>query len=312
MRDDIAVITVNWNGWQVTLDCLTALRASKGASWRLFIVDNASTDDSIERLSGLGEDVVLIQAATNGGWTGGNNVGVRRALDEGYNYIFLLNNDAMVEPHTMSRLLAFSSTRSPPPVVGPLHRNIQSSRFDFIGASINESNGMPTYESGDESAIAQRPAFYPTAFVSGAGMFLSREHFENVGMFDDNFYLNYDETDWCYRARKIGTEIFMLKSAKIIHLVSASIGGSESPLNVYFMTRNSLLFAERHLSRRQRYVHLVSLLRYGRNLTFSPGFLRRTWFVVVGSDARARAFRAGLRDYVLRRFGDCPGQIRSL
>ncbi|WP_309646290.1 glycosyltransferase, partial [Phenylobacterium sp.] len=72
----VAVVTVNWNGWRDTLACLAALRGSRGAAWRLIIVDNASTDDSRSHLSDLGDDVTTLWAPTNGGWTGGNNIGV--------------------------------------------------------------------------------------------------------------------------------------------------------------------------------------------------------------------------------------------
>src|SRR5688572_9260083 len=89
MSPQVAVVTVNWNGWRNTLDCLAALRRTRDVSWRLIIVDNASTDGSAEKLSGLGEDVVLIRSDRNRGWTGGNNLGVEYALREGFGHIFL-------------------------------------------------------------------------------------------------------------------------------------------------------------------------------------------------------------------------------
>ena len=147
LDDHVAVVTINWNGWQMTLDCLSSLRASRGASWRLYIVDNASTDGSVEKLRDLGSDVVLLELPVNGGWTGGNNLGIRRALQDGYSRIFILNNDALVEPDTMAQLLSFSLSRVQPPIIGPLHSNMEGSRLDFIGSGYDAATGLPTYES---------------------------------------------------------------------------------------------------------------------------------------------------------------------
>ena len=314
MNNDVAVVTVNWNGWRITLECLASLRTSEGVQWRLFIVDNASSDDSVAFLGDLGADAVLVRSPENGGWTGGNNLGVQRALAEGYDRIFLLNNDAKVEPDTLVRLLeAASNEEGLPPVLGPVHRRDDApDRYDFIGANIHAETGMPVYRSGTDADLSTLPLLCDVAFVSGAGLLLTRRHVEEVGQFDDKFYLNYDETDWCYRARRAGFPVQVVSHASIIHAFSSSIGGQWSPLNVYFMTRNALLFAERHLSRRQRYHQLVDLFRHGRELTFTDGAVRRIGLLVFGRAARLKAFRAGVRDYLLRRFGNCPDAIRRM
>jgi hypothetical protein len=312
LDNKIAVVTINWNGWQMTLDCLSSLRASKGVSWRLYIIDNASTDDSLQHLRGLGHDVVLLESSINGGWAGGNNQGIRRVLQDGYDYLFILNNDALVEPDTMALLLSFSLSRDYPPIVGPLHRNIDNTRLDFIGAGQDPTTGFPTYGGRDGLDVSDLPEYYRSTFVSGAGMLISRDHIGRIGLFDERFYLNYDETDWCYRANAAGIDVFMLKAAKIRHRVSASIGGMASPLQTYFMARNALLFAERHSSLVQRLAHVLILFGQGRRLTGAKGALRRVYRLVVGDDRRLRAFRAGIRDYLLRRFGDCPTKIRAL
>lgn len=296
----------------MTLDCLSSLRASKGVSWRLYIVDNASTDDSVRNLRELGTDVVLLESAINGGWTGGNNLGIRRALEDGYNHIFILNNDALVEPDTMAQLLSFSLSQAHPAIIGPLHRNMEETRLDFIGSGYDAATGLPTYETRDNLDVSDLPEYYRTRFVKGAAMFISRDHIERIGFFDDRFYLNYDETDWCYKANMVGIDIYMLKAAKIRHRVSASIGGLDSPLQTYFITRNGLLFVERHSSLGQRLAYMMVLFRDGRSLTGARGSVRRVCKLIVGSDRRLRAFRAGVRDYLLRRFGDCPAEIRAL
>lgn len=309
--DAVAVITVNWNGWENTIKCLEALRLTKGVAWHLYIIDNASSDDSVNRLANLGSDVTLICSAENSGWTGGNNQGILRALKDGFDYLFILNNDAFVEPTTLTDLLSFSRRHARPPVIGPVHLNPQTGLADFTGAKIDHRTGFPIYENGHSSDAYKQREWYHSAFVSGAGMFVSRAHFVEVGLFDQRYFLNYDETDWCFNVKKAGFDVVIIPSARIHHSVSATIGGLESPLNIYFMTRNSLLFAEMHCTVRQRFMSAVKLIKTGRNLTRRRGALQRT-FGLFSGERSIRAFRAGVRDYLFRRFGDCPKAIRSV
>jgi len=309
----IAVVTINWNGWRHTLDCLHALRASEGASWHLYLVDNASTDDSREHLRGLGPDVTLIEAATNGGWTGGNNLGLREALTAGHEHIFILNNDAFVEPDTLARLLAVSaafSAEARRPILGPIHRGSSTRDYDFHAAARDPKTGIPAWiPAGELGSRLDRPLI-ETAYISGAAIFAHRHHFETIGLLDDRFYLNFDDTDWCRRAEKAGFPLLMVRDAAIRHIGSASIGGRYSPLQTYFLTRNRLLFADKHCSPIERLRLFRRCLWQARELAgkgsgWWPSRLMRI------EDGPPAAFRRGLRDYLLRRFGDCPPEIRQ-
>ena len=308
----IAVVTINWNGWANTLGCLDALRAGHPSNWHLFIVDHASTDDSLARLTGLGDDVTLIPSATNGGWTGGNNLGVSKALAAGFEWLFILNNDAFVEPDTLERLLAEARTqaeRGAWPVLGPVHRGDELHDYDFVGSVTDPKTGIPIWI--DAALHPDLPArLTPTSYVSGAGIFVNRRHFEQIGLFDDRFYLNFDDTDWCRRASALGFPLLMLADATIRHIGSASIGGRQSPLQTYFMTRNRMLFAEKHCSWRERLRLARRYVWQARELTGQDnvfGWLPR---LLQARDGAAAAFRTGLLDYVGRRFGDCPDAVR--
>jgi len=316
--ETVAVVTINWNGWRHTRECLAALRASRGARWHLYLVDNGSTDDSLAHLGGLGDDVTLIEAGANLGWTGGNNLGVRHALARGHERIFLLNNDAFVLPDTLERLLAAAREAegmagegaAAPPVLGPVHKGVGGPDYDFSVAAFDPRTGVPAWrtDAGAEGAPA-RPLI-ETAYVSGAAILTHRRHFEAVGPFDDRFYLNFDDTDWCVRAARAGFALLMVPDAAIGHVGSASIGGRESPLQTYFLTRNRLLFAEKHCTTVQRLRLLRRCIWQARALgdDGAPGHWSvRLWRA---RDGRMAAFRRALLDYALRRFGDCPPEVR--
>jgi GT2 family glycosyltransferase len=308
--DSVAVVTINWNGWRHTLACLSALRASVGADWHLFIVDNGSTDDSVARLRDLGPDTTLIEAGANLGWTGGNNLGLRHVLDQDLEHIFILNNDAFVHPDTLARLVAASRQATPRPVLGAYHKGAKTSDYDFCGAHIEPRTGIPAW---NDIRMHQPPgdgALVDTAYVGGAALFMHRDHLRTVGFFDDRFFLNFDDTDWCARAKKAGFPLKMVGGAVVDHEGSASIGGRHAPLQTYFLTRNKLLYAQKHATPVQRLRLMRHIVWQAKDLAPGRGLMR----YYNGLRARhglSAALRLGIVDYFAGRFGDCPAVVRQ-
>lgn len=310
---NVAVICVNWNGWRDTLKCLASLRNSRGACWHLIIVDNASSDESLTQLSDLGDDVTLIAASTNSGWSGGNNLGIRHAMDTGYHLYLLLNNDATVEPDTLRTLIDFKGAQQAGPILGALQLDGKGEEIDFLSATLDPLTGYPIWTNVKQQDIMNLPTTVDTCFIKGAAILIDRVHVDTVGFFDDRFYLNFDETDWCFRAKDAGFALKMVTSARVHHMGSASIGGMSSALQVYFLTRNSLLFGQKHCTPRQRIRYLRNLYWQARELQLVANWSSSTWILRIflarhGVDA---AFKRGILDYLLGRFGDCPPIIRK-
>ncbi len=310
VRDSIAVVTVNWNGWRNTLACLSALRRERTAGWRLYIVDNASEDDSLARLANLGSDVTLIKSPLNGGWTGGNNLGVKQALDDKHEFIFLINNDAFVAPNSLSILRdCFRANEGRMPILGPVHRDVDGTSYGFLGTSNDKITGFPAWNHTDGIEPASLQETFETSTISGAGIFAHRLHFEKIGLFDERFFLYFDEFDWCFRAKSAGFPLLMVRDAVIDHIGSASVG-QNSPLQEYFITRNALLFAEKHLTLRQRLCLLRRHIWRTRHLPRETSPNRSMLRFLTEPTGQTAAFRHGLLDYFRRRFGDCPGIFR--
>jgi GT2 family glycosyltransferase len=299
----IAIVTVNWNGWRLTRQCVAAVRESSYPDFHIYIVDNHSSDGSLEHLANLGGDVTLIAHGVNAGWSGGNNVGVAHALADGHDFIFLLNNDAVLASAALSILVAghdrvIARGAKLAPVLGAVERRDDGS-FGFVVAGLDAETGMPGWTPGAYRPSQFRAALIPTAYVHGAALFAHRSVFESVGPFDERFFLNFDETDWCFRAARAGHKLRVARDAVIDHQGSATIGGSESPLQTYFMARNRLLFAEKHCTPEQRQALL------GRYRVRARQFGAK-------NPALAEAFRRGAQDYADRLFGDCPPEIRAM
>jgi len=294
LKPKIAVIVVNWNGWRHSRSAYLSLQASKEKSWHLFIVDNASTDDSAQNLASLGDNVTLIQSPKNEGFAGGCNIGIKAALSSGCEFIFLLNSDATVEYETLTILLEYAKKYSNT-VLGCVVRYTETGKVQFFGSSVSPTSGTPVWHSEEHKSHILEQEIIESDFVFGAALFANSKMFENYGLFDERFFLNFEETDWCYRVRKAGGQCLIVRDAVVRHVGGASLGSTGSPLHSYFLERNRMLFIEKHGSIGQR---IKGFRNYFRLLRNAP------------SSATRRALFAGLRDYIIRDFGDSPSNLR--
>ena len=298
----IAVVLVNWNGWRDTLAAYRSLlNTSVDTSWKLIIVDNASSDQSVVELSGL-PDVELIASKRNVGFAGGVNLGLERARAQNAKYVFLLNNDAEVESTTLKALLDASSKLNDQAVLGSVVRFKHDQSLQFFGSEngrIDESgkpSGRPAWYNTSHKRLLSLPLI-ESDFIFGAALFSPIDLFKTIGLFDERFFLTYEETDWCYRARKAGHRCYVVTDSVVHHAGSASLGAADGPLQSYFLLRNRFLFFERHATLKQRYRIYKEFFRTIR------------W---ERSRSRSKALLLGFLDYHRRKFGDCPNYIRAL
>lgn len=323
----VSVVILNWNGREDTLACIESVLGSRDVAFDVVVVDNGSADGSPAAIRATYPTLSLIETGRNLGYAEGNNVGLRQALQGDAEYLLILNNDTIVAPDMLHELVR-ASTALPRSVLGPLtyyHHEPErvwwaGSRWNAVGCRLEHTgNGR------DGPAVAAGGEPLATTYVVGSALFAPVGLFREIGLLDAQYFLTHEETDWCYRARRAGWSCHCVPRALMWHKVSVSMGGSGSPLQVYFYTRNALLWAERHLDRRD-YLRLLGKTLRGvlspahgrvqggtslRRLLWSAhGMLRR----FSGRDAHpiSRARLLGLRDYVFRRFGDCPPEIREL
>jgi len=302
----VGIVLINWNSAEYTLRCVSSIERGDFKDYRIYVVDNASADNSLETLSRLGNSVQLIANKSNDGWAGGGNVGVKAAMADGCEHIFLLNNDAEVQVDTIGRLVAAGDALGPSVVLGSLVIDKPTEEIQFLGTEIDPGSGTPRWFNQTADAHLVRQDYIPSATIHGAALFARADHFRKVGLFDERFFLNFDDTDWCTRAIKAGLRCMVVTLAMVEHFTSGSIGGVESPLQFYFLYRNELLFGRKHCSPRQRLVIVARMARaflrtVRREMTARPRAFRQT-----------RAAVRGVLDFVLRRFGDCPTSIRRL
>lgn len=325
----IWIIVLNWNGVGDTLVCLESLRRLPSRGLHIVVVDNGSVDDSVAvlRREAGKSPIEILEARTNLGYAGGNNLGIRYALDRGADFILILNNDTIVDPALLDELVAAANRNPRAGCFGPwLFYMHDPERLWWTRSEWNTAAVAFSSPGKDRLTDEVAREAVETAYVCGAALFFRAAVAHRIGLFEERFFLVYEDSDWCFRARRAGFDCLSVPSARVWHKVGTSFGSEDSPLRTYFSTRNKLLWAERNLPRRE----LVRMVRLaGRRLL--PQLNLRTWMghpfhkaLVWGLRGYARewsrklrdpqeaAHRRGVLDYLGRRFGDCPQGIRVL
>ena len=322
----IQVLVLNWNGREDTLQCLHSLTPLLSDSTRVLVVDNGSTDGSVNAIRQAFPTVEYIETGQNLGYAGGNNVGIRHALERGVDYVLVLNNDTIVNPAFLAPLVERAQADPKTAVLGSyIYYLDRPETLNFAGARWNDERAGIEWPGQDEPADTVPQTVSETAYVCGAAMLIRASALREIGLFDERFFLVYEEADWCFRARRAGYRCLMVPQSRIFHKVGAAFGSEQSPLRAYFSTRNELLWGRLNLlpdqnARLRRRVlarHRPSFpvgtpgLPLLRQLAWRCAQYLRDWRRLL-ADPVHKAARLGLRDYFLGRFGNCPVAVRAL
>ena len=249
MSPKLSIVVLAWNQCDVTLACLDSLSVLNYPANRpeIILVDNGSTDDTTRAVQASCPSVSVLTNKENLGYAGGNNVGLRHALVQDADYVCILNNDVRVSPDFLAPLLAACQSRPDVGIATPLVAEaVDSQKIWALGSAVNWKTAEVTrLHAGEPVSVWQFGAPLEVDVASGTAMLVSRQVLEQVGLLDEAFYLYYEETDWCLRARRAGYRILAVPSSVVWHKVSATLGQT-SPVIDYYMVRNHLLFIARH------------------------------------------------------------------
>ena len=215
----ISIIVLNYNGCGILEPCLRSIFNSDYPDFEIILVDNASTDDSLERAKqqfGRDSRFKVIQNSENLFFAEGNNIGIRRAQGE---YIFLLSNDVEIEPKCLSEIAtAFKGSQ-----IGAAQPKVflfNSSKFDNTGGLLDRY-GYSQGRGRSEMDLGQYDKLLDIFYAGGAAMILSKRALDEVGLFDSKFYVYCEDVDLSWRIRLKGYKIVLLPKAKVYHRVSA-------------------------------------------------------------------------------------------
>jgi GT2 family glycosyltransferase len=294
-------VVLSWNGREDTLRCLESLTRAAHRDLGIVCVDNGSTDGSQEGVRERFPQVVLIEAGANLGYSGGNNLGLRHALEHGARWVALVNNDATVAEDVIQGFERAASERPGAGILaGKVYFADRPGTIWFAGQRVSELLGYSGRPRGYGRADRRRyNRVRPTGRAVGALMAISREAINAVGLLDEGLFAYVEDVDWALRARRAGIEVVLAPDAHAWHRVSASTGGeAASTHTLYYGVRNTVTVLER---RRPLGRLGTAARRLAIRATFSVHALTRS-----NRRAALRAVRSGYADARVGRLGQRP------
>ena len=283
----VSIITVNFNQPKVTEELLQTIPATY-KNFEIIVVDNGSKVISINNWQASYPHVKFIRSEENLGFAGGNNLGINEASGD---YLFLANNDTEFTEGLIEKLVAVMDSDPSIGMVSPMIKYysdknlIQYAGYTQMNYFTCRNNciGLREKDTGQYNNITA-----PTAYCHGAAMMIRKEAIEKAGMMSENFFLYYEEVDWCEHIKRAGYEAWVCTDAIIYHKESVSVG-KKSKLKEYFMNRNRILFIRRNapfINKLIFYPYFVllvaprNILSYikDKNLNFIPMLLKAIWW----------------------------------
>lgn len=242
----VSIITVNYNTYRDVRELLQSIQRLTYPNLEVIVVDNASRENPKPLLTAEFPFIQFIRSYSNLGFAGGNNLGIKNTKGR---YCFFLNSDTVLDPSFLEPIIDFMESHpnvgmASPKVLFPDLKTIQ-----YAGArAINQFTGRGKRIGLGEVDHGQYDRCQPTDLGHGAAMIVRREVIEKIGPMPEVYFLYYEEHDWCEQVKKAGYEMYYLGNTRVIHKEGTSTGGDLSPLKVYYMTRNRLLFLRRNAS----------------------------------------------------------------
>ncbi len=306
----VAIVILTWNQREVTLECLGSLEQMDYPDERLeiIVVDNGSSDGTSEAIGDRFPAVTVIRNEENLGFAGGNNVGIRSALVSDASCIMLLNNDTVVDRPMLRTLVAVLESNADAGIVGPKMLYFDEPNIVWCaGNAIRWRTGDSVRLGAETRDTTRQVQPQEVDFITACGICLRREVIEEIGLLDPRFFIYYEETDWCMRARDAGWHIMYAPEARLWHKVSAAMG-TASPATDYYMNRNVLLFLTKNLHGLAK-VRSMGLAA-GRNLLAVAAYTAKPCGGRRLPNRNARLY--ALRDAILGRWGKMGPDVEAV
>ncbi len=242
-NDLVSIITVNYNQSKVTEELILSLRKCSYSNIEIIVVDNGSNEDCTS-LQELFPEIRLVKSNENLGFAGGNNLGLTFA--KGENIIFI-NNDVEVHPNFIEPLIHQLSLDENAIAVSPkINYFYNQDTIQYAGSyTVNPYTLKNKHRGTGEKDKGQYDKTVITGYAHGACMLVPRSTINKVGLMNEEYFLYYEEQDWCQRMNKTGGNIYYVFDSIVYHKESISTG-KQSPLKTYYLNRNRLLFARKN------------------------------------------------------------------
>ena len=266
----VITVILNTNRRQDTLETLDSLAKCDYQNHKVIVLDNASEDGSVEAISSEFPDVQIIELNENLGYAGNNNVGIAAAMNQGADWIFVLNEDTIVDLECISHMIAAAQNHSHAGILGPLVYHFDEPEVIQTAGGVIDHNWQAQHIGQNQHDQGQYSGVREVDWISGCAILVNRQVIEQVGDLDSRFFYYWEETDWCLRARESGWKLYCVSAAKLWHK-GVQRDYRPSPNVTYYSSRNRLLLLKKHHAPRHVWVFtLFQMLRTLSSWTIRP------------------------------------------
>ena len=289
----VYIILVNYNGYKDTIECVNSLKKISYKNYKIVVVDNASSDNSVEILMEELSNCMIIESKKNIGFAGGNNLGIKYALNHNADYIMLLNNDTIVESQFLNDMINSFNVNNKIGIVGcKIMYYPEKNIIWYGGGYIDWFKFIGTHYGMGQVDKGQYDNEKEIDFMTGCCMLIKREVFRKVGLLSEDYFMYFEDVDFCVKVKNAGFVIWYNSEAVIYHKVGLSSGGEESSFSIEWCTRNRLLFMDKYKNNVNKFSLILSKIFF-----YGTRFIRCFQYTLKNKKDKAKAIIDGIKEY---------------
>ncbi|MEI7628229.1 MAG: glycosyltransferase family 2 protein [Bacteroidota bacterium] len=256
MQSSVAIILVNWNGYEFTNDCILSLKKASYTNYSIVVVDNNSTDGSGLQLQLQYPEIIFLFSPENKGFTGGNNMGFEYAIQKGFDYVMMLNNDTFVEPDFLEHLVNYLDQYPTTGAVQPrIYFNHNKSLLWNGGNGYYKGIGWPYTSGENQQPRPQHLIIKEMSWITGCALMVRTSILKQTGLLAQNMFMYKEDVDLSFRIKNLGYQLTYIPASIVYHIAGSSIKkklkdkeGIVDPMVHYYNQRNRIWIQKKYTS----------------------------------------------------------------